>query len=130
VVGILAAVFVSMRIQRMGDEAWNVSTGWRWMFFAGIVPAILFGSMILRSRKSPLASETGRREWAAVVLGKINGAEAASHELKSKIRSSRKKATFRNFSPRSDTRCFWEIMDGRKAIYSVNSSNYNMVLSF
>ena len=43
VLGILAAVFVNMLIQRMGDEAWNTSTGWRWMFFAGIVPALLFG---------------------------------------------------------------------------------------
>ena len=43
VLGILAAVFVNMLIQRMGDEAWNTSTGWRWMFFVGIVPALLFG---------------------------------------------------------------------------------------
>src|SRR5204862_404221 len=35
VVGILAAVFANMLIQRMGDEAWNTSAGWRWMFFAG-----------------------------------------------------------------------------------------------
>src|SRR5206468_2835080 len=42
VVGILAAVFVNMLIQRMGDESWNISTGWRWMFLAGVAPAILF----------------------------------------------------------------------------------------
>ena len=40
VLGILAAVFVNMLIQRMGDEAWNTSVGWRWMFFVGIVPAL------------------------------------------------------------------------------------------
>jgi MFS transporter, SP family, arabinose:H+ symporter len=82
VVGILAAVFVNMLIQRMGDEAWNVSTGWRWMFFAGIVPAILFGLMILPAVESPRwLMKMGRREQAVAVLAKINGAEAASREV-------------------------------------------------
>jgi MFS transporter, SP family, arabinose:H+ symporter len=81
VVGILAAVFVNMLIQRMGDEAWNVSTGWRWMFFAGVVPAILFGLMILPAVESPRwLMKMGRREQAVAVLTKINGADAASVE--------------------------------------------------
>ena len=53
VLGILAAVFVNMLIQRMGDEAWNTSTGWRWMFFVGIVPALLFGFTIFPAVESP-----------------------------------------------------------------------------
>jgi MFS transporter, SP family, arabinose:H+ symporter len=81
VVGILAAVFVNMLIQRLGDQAWNVSTGWRWMFFAGIVPAILFGFMILPAVESPRwLMKMGRREQAIAVLAKINGSEAASRE--------------------------------------------------
>ena len=81
VVGILAAVFMNMLIQRMGDEAWNVSVGWRWMFFAGVVPAILFGLMILPAVESPRwLMKVGRREQAVAVLTKINGAEAASRE--------------------------------------------------
>ncbi len=81
VVGILAAVFVNMLIQRMGDEAWNVATGWRWMFFAGVVPAILFGFMILPAVESPRwLMKMGRREQAFAVLAKINGTEAASLE--------------------------------------------------
>jgi MFS transporter, SP family, arabinose:H+ symporter len=82
VVGILAAVFVNMLIQRMGDEAWNVSTGWRWMFFAGIVPAILFGLMILPAVESPRwLLKVGQREKAALVLAKLNGTEIASQEV-------------------------------------------------
>src|SRR5271165_891422 len=78
VVGILAAVFVNMLIQRMGDEAWNISTGWRWMFLAGIVPAILFGLMILPAVESPRwLMKMGRRDQAVGVLVKINGADAA-----------------------------------------------------
>ena len=81
VVGILAAVFVNMIIQRMGNEAWNISNGWRWMFFAGIVPAILFGLMILPAVESPRwLIKMGRRERALEVLTKINGAEVAKQE--------------------------------------------------
>src|SRR5271168_4586808 len=79
--GILAAVFVNMLIQRMGDEAWNVSTGWRWMFFAGVIPAILFGVMILPAVESPRwLMKMGRRDQAVEVLTKINGAEVARYE--------------------------------------------------
>src|ERR1700730_10419730 len=81
VVGILAAVFVNMLIQRMGDEAWNISTGWRWMFLAGVVPAILFGLMILPAVESPRwLMKMGRRDQAIDVLVKINGADEARRE--------------------------------------------------
>ncbi|HKC71804.1 MAG TPA: sugar porter family MFS transporter, partial [Terriglobales bacterium] len=81
VVGILAAVFANMLIQRMGDEAWNMSTGWRWMFFAGIVPALLFGLMILPAVESPRwLMKMGRRDQSVRVLTEINGAEAAARE--------------------------------------------------
>ncbi len=81
VVGILAAVFVNMLIQRMGDEAWNISSGWRWMFFAGVVPAILFGLMILPAVESPRwLMKAGRRDQAIKVLTKINGPEVANQE--------------------------------------------------
>lgn len=81
VVGILGAVFVNMLIQRMGDEAWNISTGWRWMFLAGVVPAILFGLMIIPAVESPRwLLKVGRRDEAIAVLAQINGAEAAPRE--------------------------------------------------
>jgi MFS transporter, SP family, arabinose:H+ symporter len=81
VVGILVAVFVNMLIQRMGDEAWNTSTGWRWMFLAGVVPAMLFGLMILPAVESPRwLMKMGRRDQAIEVLAKINGADVARSE--------------------------------------------------
>jgi MFS transporter, SP family, arabinose:H+ symporter len=81
VVGILAAVFVNMLIQRRGDEAWNVTTGWRWMFLAGVVPAILFGFMILPAVESPRwLMKMGRRDQAIGVLTQINGSQAAKTE--------------------------------------------------
>jgi SP family arabinose:H+ symporter-like MFS transporter len=81
VIGILAAVFVNMLIQRMGNEAWNTSTGWRWMFLAGVVPAILFGLMVLPAVESPRwLMKMGRRDQAIDVLAKINGSGAAARE--------------------------------------------------
>lgn len=81
VVGILAAVFVNMLIQRVGDEAWNTSTGWRWMFLAGVIPAILFGLMILPAVESPRwLMKMGRRDQAVEVLAKINGADVTRRE--------------------------------------------------
>jgi MFS transporter, SP family, arabinose:H+ symporter len=81
VVGIFTAVFVNMLIQRMGDEAWNTAVGWRWMFFAGIVPALLFGGMILPAVESPRwLMKVGRREDAIRVLTNINGSEIAARE--------------------------------------------------
>jgi SP family arabinose:H+ symporter-like MFS transporter len=82
VVGILIAVFVNMLIQRMGDEAWNVSTGWRWMFFAGIFPAILFGLAIAVAVESPRwLMKMGRRESAFRVLTEVNGPKIAAEEV-------------------------------------------------
>jgi SP family arabinose:H+ symporter-like MFS transporter len=79
--GILAAVFVNMLIQRMGNDAWNTATGWRWMFFAGVVPALLFGGMILPAVESPRwLLKVGRRDQAIRVLTEINGAEIAASE--------------------------------------------------
>jgi SP family arabinose:H+ symporter-like MFS transporter len=81
VVGILAAVFVNLLIQRMGDEAWNTSVGWRWMFLAGVGPAILFGFMILPAVESPRwLMKMGRNNQALRVLAKINGPEAAARD--------------------------------------------------
>jgi SP family arabinose:H+ symporter-like MFS transporter len=70
-----------MLIQRMGDEAWNTATGWRWMFFAGIVPALLFGSMIVPAVESPRwLMKMGRRNQAIRVLTQINGPGIAAEE--------------------------------------------------
>jgi SP family arabinose:H+ symporter-like MFS transporter len=79
--GILAAVFVNMLIQRMGNDAWNTATGWRWMFFAGIVPALLFGAMIVPAVESPRwLLKMDLRDQAIEVLTEINGSEIAVSE--------------------------------------------------
>ena len=81
VLGILAAVFVNMLIQRMGNEAWNTTVGWRWMFFVGVIPALLFGLTIVPAVESPRwLMKMGRRENALSVLSKINDRATALSE--------------------------------------------------
>jgi SP family arabinose:H+ symporter-like MFS transporter len=81
VLGILAAVFVNMLIQRMGDEVWNASTGWRWMFLVGIVPALLFGITIIPAVESPRwLVKMGRAEDAVSVLSRVNNSGTAEIE--------------------------------------------------
>lgn len=81
VLGILAAVFANMCIQRMGNEAWNETTGWRWMFLAGVIPAVLFGTLILASVESPRwLLKMGRRGPALEILTALEGREKAAAE--------------------------------------------------
>jgi SP family arabinose:H+ symporter-like MFS transporter len=82
VLGILSAVFCNMRIQRLGNELWNETVGWRVMFLVGVIPAILFGAMILASVESPrwLLKE-GDKERALEVLSLLGSRETARSEL-------------------------------------------------
>lgn len=84
VLGILSAVFVNMLIQRSGNEAWNVQSGWRWMFLAGVVPALLFSAIILRTVESPRwLLKMGRRAEALEILRWLSGDSTAREEVAS-----------------------------------------------
>lgn len=81
VLGILSAVFINMLIQRMGDDAWNTAVGWRWMFLAGVVPAVFFGAMIVPAVESPRwLMKMNRHNEAQAILCRLNGPEIAAIE--------------------------------------------------
>ena len=81
VLGILSAVFVNMLIQRSGTEAWNQAVGWKWMFFAGVVPAVLFAAAIAVALESPRwLLKMGRTDKGLAVLTRINGEAIARAE--------------------------------------------------
>ncbi len=42
--GMLVIYFVNYYIAKQGNEQWLMTDGWRWMFFSGAIPAILFCS--------------------------------------------------------------------------------------
>jgi len=82
VTGILVTYFVNYAIAHHGTEAWNVATGWRWMFGLGAVPALVLLGMLPYAPESPRwLVEKGRREEARKILTKVDGPVHAEAEL-------------------------------------------------
>ncbi|MGN6490620.1 MAG: sugar porter family MFS transporter [Agriterribacter sp.] len=82
VTGILLIYFVNAGIAGLYDQAWNVDTGWRWMFGSGLIPSLAFIFLLIPTPESPrwLGAE-GKWQEAAAVLEKVNGKENASAEI-------------------------------------------------
>ena len=84
VTGILIIYFVNYFISLRGDEAWNVSTGWRWMFASGAIPSVIFLGLLLFVPESPRwLVEKGQSEKAKSILAKVGGTSFAESELRS-----------------------------------------------
>ena len=82
VVGILVVFFVNLQIQRLGDESWNITTGWRWMFASLVLPSVLFGALMALVPESPRwLMKMGRRDQARRILERVGGPEAAAREV-------------------------------------------------
>jgi MFS transporter, SP family, arabinose:H+ symporter len=82
VTGIFLTYFVNLWIAGAGDEAWSISTGWRWMFAVGAVPGILFLLLLFFVPESPRwLIKQGKPAEALPVLVKIHGEELARQEV-------------------------------------------------
>lgn len=82
VIGILVIFFVNTLIQGMGDEAWNVEYGWRYMMASGLVPAVLFLATLFFVPESPRwLTKEGRETDAMKIFTSINGEAKASEIL-------------------------------------------------
>lgn len=82
VVGILVVFFVNLQIQRLGDETWNTTTGWRWMFASLTLPSALFGFLMLLVPESPRwLMKQGQRDRARRILERVGGPGNAQKEL-------------------------------------------------
>jgi SP family sugar porter-like MFS transporter len=91
VIGILAAQLANWLIARpvpagatAGDilASWNGQTGWRWMFGAEAVPALLFFALMFLVPESPRwLVKNGRAEAAGKVLARVGGAGFAADAL-------------------------------------------------
>jgi len=80
--GILIVYIVNYRIALMGDTAWNITTGWRWMFASMAFPALLFFALLWLVPESPRwLVRSGREHNALDVLSRLNGRAAAEKEL-------------------------------------------------
>lgn len=80
--GIAATSFVNYLIAGCGDQAWNVASGWRWMFGLGAVPSLVFLALLAALPESPRwLLEAGRGEASRHVLERVGGAEFAVKEV-------------------------------------------------
>ena len=92
VIGILAAQIANYLIaekipegstSEMILQSWNGQMGWRWMFWAGTVPALLFFAFSFFIPESPrFLAKSGKSEAAFSILKKIGGHDYAIQEQK------------------------------------------------
>lgn len=105
VLGILSAQVVNWLIAEPIVEgqsilaSWNGQTGWRWMFWAGAVPAVLFFIAVFFIPESPrwLASRL-QYERVAAILSRIGGEQYArreTDEIKSAIQATKHQTDFK-----------------------------------
>lgn len=84
VLGILLIYFVNAWIAGMNNEAWNIDSGWRWMFGSGLLPSLLFIFLLLNVPESPRwLAQQNRLAEAEDILRKVNGTEKAKEEMQS-----------------------------------------------
>ncbi len=108
VIGILAAQITNMLITEVIPAgythaqilaSWNGQTGWRWMFWAGFFPAVLFFILMFLIPESPrYLAKKGKNDTAEATLTKIGGL-AYGKEAISKI-----KETFTDETEQTDFR--------------------------
>lgn len=92
VIGILAAQFINYLIAETVPigatnefilNSWNGQTGWRWMFWAGTIPAVLFFILSFLIPESPrFLAKMGKWQAASNTLEKIGGTAYAVQEQK------------------------------------------------
>ena len=92
VTGILASQYVNYLIaEKVPDgstneyilNSWNGQMGWRWMFWAGTVPALVFFALAFIIPESPrYLAKTGNWTSAGKILEKIGGSAYADEEKK------------------------------------------------
>lgn len=80
--GILIVYFINYFIARHGDQAWNETAGWRWMFAGGAVPSVAFVLLLFSVPESPRwLVEMGRVGEARTILVRVAGGDFAETEL-------------------------------------------------
>ena len=92
VIGILGAQVINYLIadkvmesdsSKMILESWNGQTGWRWMFWAGTVPALLFFILSFFIPESPrYLGKSGKWSESFRILERIGGTQYAKNEQK------------------------------------------------
>ena len=82
VLGIFLTLFINSMIQGAGDEAWNASSGWRWMLGAEVGPAVALFLLLFFVPESPRwLLQAGREREARQILERVGGPDHAETEI-------------------------------------------------
>ncbi|QYR23977.1 sugar porter family MFS transporter [Paenibacillus sp. sptzw28] len=82
VTGIFLVYFVNSGIAGYGNDAWDVSTAWRWMFGVGVLPGLLFLVLLFFVPESPRwLIKQGKPALALPILLRIHGEQLAKQEV-------------------------------------------------
>ncbi len=77
--GMLVVYFVNSQVAGMGNETWNVTLGWRWMFGSEILPALVFLVMLFFVPESPRwLTKQGDENLALKILSRVGGENTRS----------------------------------------------------
>jgi len=80
--GISVVFFVNYFIALQGDDLWNQTHGWRWMFASGALPALVLLVLLFLVPESPRwLTKQGREDKALGILTRVNGPAQARTEL-------------------------------------------------
>jgi sugar porter (SP) family MFS transporter len=82
VTGIFVVYFVNYFIAGLGDSAWNISEGWRWMVGSETLPALCFLLFLVFVPESPRwLVKQGSPEAARAILTRVVGEKQATEEI-------------------------------------------------
>jgi sugar porter (SP) family MFS transporter len=74
----LLIYFVNYRIAQLGSQAWNETTGWRWMFASGAIPSLALLALLTLVPETPRYLESkGRHAEAAKVWMRLGSYRSA-----------------------------------------------------
>jgi SP family xylose:H+ symportor-like MFS transporter len=77
--GMVIIYFINYLIARSGNEEWLIALGWRWMFFSGVIPSIIFLILLLFIPETPrYLMIRNRRLEALETIVRISGPQNAT----------------------------------------------------
>lgn len=86
VTGMVIIYFVNYLIAKGGNDAWLTDSGWRWMFFSGVIPSVLFLLLLFIIPETPrYLMIRGKDDEALSTIIKISGGKGAL-QLREEIR--------------------------------------------
>lgn len=83
ILGMVVVSVVNWWITSPENQAWNVATGWRWMFASGALPAAVFLAALFFVPESPRwLVKQQRPEEGLAILTRIGGPETAREQMR------------------------------------------------